>query len=137
MSTGVITVKADADLAEVADLLDRRKLQRVPVMSNGKLVGILTKSDLVRALVARLGAAPAEPAGDAKEILAAIHKRTRRETWLDTSLVNINVEGTVAQISGLAASADQRRALRLLVEDTPGVSRVEDRMTIRPTAPMI
>jgi CBS domain-containing protein len=137
MSTNVITVEADTDLAQVADVLERRNLQRVPVMRDGKLAGILTKGDLVRALVARLRAVPAGAAGDAKATLAAINERMRREAWLDTSLVNVDVEGTVAQLSGLAASADQRRALRLLVEDTPGVSRVDDRMTIKPSAPMV
>lgn len=137
MSTGVITVDAGSDLADVADLLDRRKLKRVPVMSEGKLAGILTKGDLVKALVARFRAMPAKPAGDAQAILATINERIRREAWLDTSLVNINVEGTIAELSGLAASADQRRALRLLVEDTPGVSDVADRLTVKPARPMV
>lgn len=137
MSTGVVTVDAATDLAEVADLLERRNLQRVPVMSDGKLRGMLTKGDLVRALAARLRATTAGPAGNPQEILAAIHGRIRREAWLDTSLININVEGAVVELSGLAASADQRRALRLLVEDTPGVGGVEDRMTLKPRTHMV
>ena len=137
MSSSVVTVDAAADLADVADLLERRKLQRVPVMSEGRLQGMLTKGDLVRALVARLRATSAEPPRDAQAILAAIHERIRREAWLDTSLVNIDVEGTVVELSGLAASADQRRALRLLIEDTPGVSGIDDRMTLKPRAHMV
>jgi CBS domain-containing protein len=137
MSTGVVTVEASTDLAEVADLLERRKVQRVPVMSDGKLIGILTKGDIVRALVARLRAAPAGAPGDAKALLAAINERMHHQGWLDTSLINVDVEGTVAELSGLVASADQRRALRVLVEETPGVSRVDDRMTIKPRTPMI
>lgn len=132
MTRTVTTVDAEAGLGDVADLLDRKNLKRVPVMSDGKLVGMLTRGDLVRALLVRQTAADAAAPSDAQGVEAAIKARMRREAWLDTSLVNFSVSGTAVELSGMAASADQRRALRLLVEDTPGVSRVDDRLGIKP-----
>jgi len=137
MTTGVITIEAAADRGEAADLLERKHLKRVPVVDSGKLVGILTRGDLVKALAARLRAAPPPASTNAEVLLAAIRQRVHREAWLDSTLINIDMEGSVAQLSGLAASADQRRALRLLVEDTPGVSRVDDKLTVRPSVPMV
>jgi CBS domain-containing protein len=137
MSTRVVTIDADADLGAVADLLDRRKLKRLPVTKDGRLVGIITQGDLVRALVAQQVHGAGGPPADSASVLSAIQQRMRRETWLDSSLVNVAVKDGVAEISGLAASADQRRALRLLVEDTPGVMRVEDNLRLKPTGPMV
>ena len=131
MTTSVITVDADTDLGAVADLLERKNLKRVPVTSGGKLVGMITRGDLVRAFVARAAAAESA-AGAGQDVLAAVRERMRREAWLDSSLVNVRVDGGVVELAGLAASADQRRALRLLVEDTPGVSRVDDKLGIKP-----
>lgn len=138
MSTSVVTIDADADLGAVADLLDRRKLKRAPVVKDGRLVGIITRGDLVRALVARQqgaggGGAPSDPG----EVLQAIQQRMKRETWLDSALVSVEIKNGVAMLSGLAASADQRRALRLLVEDTPGVTRVEDNLHLKTVGPMV
>lgn len=132
MTTSVITVDAGTDLGDVADLLERKNLKRVPVTSGGKLVGMITRGDLVRAFLARQQAAAASGPSDDKVILAAINERLRREAWLDASLINIRVEGAAVELAGLAASADQRRAVRLLVEDTPGVTSVEDKLGIKP-----
>ncbi len=132
MSTKVVSVDAGMDLGQVADLLDRRKLKRVPVVEGGRLVGIITRGDLVRALVAQQSQTTgAEAAGDGA-VLAAVQERMHREGWLDSSLVTVVIKQGVAELSGLAASSDQRRALRLLVEDTPGVARVEDNLRLRP-----
>ena len=133
MTRTVTTAEADMDLGDVADLLERKKLKRVPVMSGGKLVGMLTRGDLVRALLLQQSAAGSAPS-DAASIEAAVQRRMKREAWLDTSLVNIKVTGNDVELTGLAASADQRRALRLLVEDTPGVKRVDDRLGVKPGA---
>lgn len=50
MSRCVVSVKADAELRDVADILDKHRIKRVPVMEEGRLVGIVTRGDLVRAL---------------------------------------------------------------------------------------
>ena len=118
--------------AAETDLLDRRKLKRVPVVDGGALVGIITRGDLVRALVAQQSQTTGAEAADDGAVLAAVQERMHREGWLDSSLVTVVIKQGVAELSGLAASSDQRRALRLLVEDTPGVARVEDNLRLRP-----
>jgi len=137
MSSKVVTVEANTELGAVADLLERRRLKRVPVLADGTLVGIITRGDLVRALVARQREAVKVQPGSSEQVLQAIRERMQRESWLDSALVNVSVDNGVARLSGLAASTDQRRALRLLVEDTPGVVSVEDQLGIKPRAPMV
>ncbi|MGE0765667.1 MAG: CBS domain-containing protein [Hyphomicrobiaceae bacterium] len=137
MSTRVVTVDAHADLGSVADLLERRKLKRLPVVEGGRLVGMITRGDLVRALVMQQGLNGGGAPADAATVRRAIQDRMRRESWLDSALVNVDVKDGVARLSGLAASAEQLRALRLLVEDTPGVMAVEDGLRVKPSAPMV
>lgn len=138
MSANVVTIDADADLGAVADLLERRRLKRLPVVKDGRLVGIITRGDLVRALVARQeGQHAGGTPSDGASVMAAIQQRMQRESWLDCSLVSVDVTDGVAQLNGMAASADQRRAVRLLVEDTPGVIRVVDNLHVKPVGPMV
>jgi CBS domain-containing protein len=137
MTKQVVTVDPDADLAFVADLLDRRKLKRVPVVKDGRVVGIITRGDMVRALVMSQSALKAPLPRDTEELVQSINERMQQVKWLDSSLVSVSVKDGVAELTGLAASTDQRRALRVLVEDTPGVVRVDDKMHVKPTAPMV
>jgi CBS domain-containing protein len=137
MTKQVVTVDPDADLAFVADLLDRRKLKRVPVVKDGRVVGIITRGDMVRALVMSQSALKAPLPRDTEELVQSINERMQQVKWLDSSLVSVSVKDGVAELTGLAASTDQRRALRVLVEDTPGVVRVDDKMHVKPAAPMV
>ena len=130
MSTSVISVDAETELARVADILDRRNLKRLPVLSDGKLVGIITQGDLVRAL-AGTKSKPADAEIDDKSLSQDIDRRMRAAQWLHGNIVNVVVENGVVQLVGMVPSQDQRHALRILAEETPGVVRVEDRLVIR------
>ena len=55
MTRDVVTVTEETNLAEVATLLETHRIKRVPVMREGKIVGIVSRSNLVRALGAALG----------------------------------------------------------------------------------
>lgn len=133
MSSAVVTVAADAELRAVADVLDRRRLKRVPVVSDSKLVGIITRGDLVRALAdAQRG--PQGGTVDDQALSKSIAERMRRETWLNAGLVNVQVKDGAVELFGVVPSADQRRALRILVEETPGVTKVEDLLRVGPVS---
>ena len=53
MSTPVISIAEETSLGEIAELLTTHRIKRVPVVCDGRLVGIVSRADLVRALVAR------------------------------------------------------------------------------------
>lgn len=129
MSRPVVSVDADAELIEVADTFDRYKIKRVPVVSGGKVAGMITRSDLVRALSRAKGAA-AEPGGQAGTLHAAIMDKVRQQSWLDASYINWSVSGGRVRISGYVPSDEQRQALKVLIEEVPGVESVEDQLAI-------
>jgi CBS domain-containing protein len=51
MSAPVITVGEETNLREIAQILTTRRMKRVPVVRDGRIVGIVSRADLVRALV--------------------------------------------------------------------------------------
>lgn len=131
MSKAVVSVSPETSLADLADLLDKRKLKRVPVVANGKPVGMITRSDLVRALVQQTAKAD-QAAVAAADLASAVRERMRKESWLDASLMTVSAKDGVVELIGLAASEEQRRAVKVLAEATPGVKRVEERLQIMP-----
>jgi CBS domain-containing protein len=129
MSRHVVSVQADDDLQRVADVLDTHRIKRVPVMGAGKLVGLITRGDLVRAL-SRLEFTKTARALDDGSIQKALIDKMRSESWLDSSYVSVTVRDGVVELWGLIKSADQRNGLKVLVEETEGVKQVEDHLKV-------
>jgi CBS domain-containing protein len=131
MTRFVVSVSEDTLLSEVAEILDTHRIRQVPVMQDGKLVGMISRSDLVRKLAEVSISAPAvRPANGVLQ--KAIWERVRAEPWLDAALVNIAVRDGVVELWGAVASHEQRRALRILVEGVAGVQKVEDNVGLLP-----
>ena len=130
MTRRVVSVGEDAPLERIADLLERHGVKRLPVVRDGKLVGIVSRADLVRALAA---APPRATTGsrDDRGIDAALHAKLRALSWLNTAYLNVVVENGRVGLYGLVDSADQRRALKALAESIPGVLGVDDRLSDR------
>jgi CBS domain-containing protein len=129
MTADVVAVAPDTDLAEIARILERRRIKRVPVIDKGRLVGIVSRANLLRGLVAYRHS----PAGlDAKsdpDLARAVEERLSREAWIDLRRLNIVVTGGVVHLWDAIDSAERRRALALAAAEIPGVARVEDHLT--------
>jgi len=131
MTRVVVSVSETASLAEVADTLDTHRVRQVPVVASGRLVGMVSRADMVRALAEVSITAPAaRPEGGALQ--KAIWDQIKTQPWLKTSYVNLAVKDGVVDLWGAVDSEDQRRALRVLVEGVPGVTKVEDNVTLMP-----
>jgi CBS domain-containing protein len=127
MTRDVATVAPDTPLAAIATLLERRRIKRVPVLDEGHVVGIVSRSDLVHALVsaARAGA-PAGPIAD-DAIRALVLAELRRQGWWRKELSGVTVEQGVVTFAGLIESESERLAARVAAETVPGVHRVVDK----------
>jgi CBS domain-containing protein len=131
MTRLVVSVSKDAQLSEVAEILDTHRIRQVPVMEDGSFVGMISRADLVR----KLAEATITPSASRPEngvLQKAIWHRIKAEGWVHSALVNIVVNDGVVELWGAVASDDQRRALHLLVEGVNGVRRVEDHVGLLP-----
>ena len=129
MSRCVVAVRDDADLRDVADVLDRHRFKRVPVLQGGRLVGIITHGDLVRALSQAQVGEGARRTPDAA-LHKALRSRIRTQPWINDSYVTVAVNDGVVDLCGFVETPDQHNALRALVEGTEGVRGVDDKVVV-------
>jgi tellurite resistance protein TerC len=125
MSKDLKTVTEDMPLAEAAQLLFVLGVKTLPVVGDGKLVGILSRSDIVRTL-GRLGSELTSSVSTDAEIVDAIGTRISRSGWLSPQQVGFDVNEGAVSLRGTLSSDDQHAALVALVEGVPGVRTVDD-----------
>jgi CBS domain-containing protein len=128
MTRDVIALAEDAPLSEVAALLERKRIRRVPVTRDGKLVGIVSRSNLVQALASVIGDGDREPAETDRRIRLELLSRLGRQSWTDFGSRNIMVGDGVVHLWGLVGSPQERNALVALAGGVPGVTAVRDEM---------
>lgn len=130
MTRTVISVKPNTDVAAVADLMEKSAVKRIPVVdAQNRLVGIITRRDLIAA-VAR-GPGKMKRSTDA-DISAALRERIRTNTRMGETLINFAVTKGRVELSGLAPSEEERDAVRVMAETTPGVRAVSDMVRVLP-----
>ena len=129
MSRYVISVRDDAELRDVADILDKRRIKRVPVVQADHLVGIITRGDLVRAL-SQAQISKAVENIDNAALHATLHDRLRSQPWVNDNYISLAVNDGIVELWGFVDTVEQRDALRILVEETDGVKRVDDRIRV-------
>lgn len=130
MTKKVVTVAPDALLRVAADLLDRHRLKRLPVVSGGKLVGIVSRADLLRALAGAL-TRPVSSAPDDAALREAVLAALRAQPWGKLATRGtVMVENGTVHLWGTVMSDAERRACVIAAEAVPGVKSVADHMTL-------
>jgi CBS domain-containing protein len=131
MTWPVISTTPDASLAEVATLLDRYRIKRVPVLDNGALIGIISRADLLRGLIGtRPEAAASASAQDDARIRETLLKRLENEPWANIASMNILVTDGVVELWGFIGSEAERQAFCVAAQSTPGVRAVQDHLAV-------
>jgi CBS domain-containing protein len=132
MTRPVSTVREDATLGDIAQLLEERRIKRVPVVREARLVGIVSRADLLRALASGKAPAPVPAAVDDQTIRNQILDTMREEELATIGYVNVVVTDGIVHLWGMVGSAAERAALRVAAESTPGVRAVEDHLAKAP-----
>jgi len=131
MTRNVIVVTEDTAVPEIADLLEKHRIKRVPVVREGCVVGIVSRANLLQALVARPAGSGVATSGDDRALREAVFAAVKA-TGSRTIYVNVLVTEGVAHLWGMAHSEAERAAMRVAAETVPGVKRVEERISILP-----
>jgi CBS domain-containing protein len=129
MTPSVITASENTELAEIASLLERNRIKRVPIVRDGKLIGIVSRSNLLQALAAAGTRKAKAPAGDLA-LREAVIAAFKHHAWTPDLTVNVTVQDGQVSLYGLVASEDERRALRVAAEEVAGVGKVADQLTL-------
>lgn len=129
MTRHVVTVAPDTPLAAVARLLEEKHIKRVPVVENGRLVGIVSRADLLRALAAKQ---PETVSADDRELRERLLRELEKAGLDYHPYVNIVVADGVVHLWGIVSSRREAEALRVAAENVEGVKAVESHLAVRP-----
>jgi CBS-domain-containing membrane protein len=129
MTRPVVSVTEDVHVAEVARLFGSRRIKRVPVLRDGRLVGIVSRADLLGGLAR---ARDASTHADDKTLRETILSRLRAAPWARGEMVNVTVNDGAVELLGFADSREQKHAIRALAENVAGTHVVHDRLQILP-----
>ncbi len=125
MTADPIFVTEDDSLQTVVELMERRRIKRLPVMRDGRLVGIVSRANLVHAVVG-LARDSQAPAGDDAAIYNQVLKAIGDQPW--AGQVKAVVEGGIVELSGVILDERERTACIVAAENVAGVKEVHDHL---------
>ena len=127
MTRDVVSIAPATPLAEVVALMQARRVKRLPVLEHGRLSGIVSRADLLRALQQLLPKVATAAISDA-DIRRRILAEVDQQRWAPRASIDIKVENGRVELRGLILHEGEREALRVLAENTPGVKSVTDQL---------
>jgi len=124
----VISVTPQDPITKVVDLMEHWRIKRLPVIEGERLVGIISRANLIRALLEHLPKPAAETTASDSEIRERILAEIAKEHWVPRDSVDVRVENGVAELYGSITDERERTALQVLAENVLGVKAVRDRL---------
>jgi CBS domain-containing protein len=128
MSRDVIVARADSEVSDIAESLQAHRIKRLPIVMDRKLVGIVSRRDILRII---LEAPSASLPKEDESIRLAVRTRLRADLGLTQQKVQVSVENGQITIDGQVESDLKRKAIRVLVESL-GIGGYRDRLRVTP-----
>lgn len=134
MTREVVTVSDTTELADIADLLETKHIKRVPVLRDGKLAGIVSRANLVRAVAAAPRATATD--GDDRSMRAKLLAELKNQEWAHGWAADVIVQDRVVHLwFSSEQPAEERQAMRIAAENVAGVRGVEQHIVPAPVFP--
>lgn len=127
MTTTVVTASPDTPLHEIADLMERHGVKRIPIVEKDEVTGVVSRANLVQALASAKKDMSAEDTDEA--LREAVVAQISRQPW-GQSIVNVIVRDGAVDLWGIVDSAEEKAAVRIAAERIPGVRSVNDNLRI-------
>ena len=131
MTRKVITARPATSLRDIAALLEKNRIKRVPIVANGKVVGIVSRANLIQALASLRKESEQSTASDSmirKKVMAQL----RSEQWSKNSILNATVEGGKVKLWGVVDSETEKEAARVAAEQVAGILAIENNVVVLP-----
>ena len=129
MTKEVVTINEQEPLDRIAMLFEERGIKRTPVLRGGKVVGIVSRANLLRSLAAKK---ITYPAPSDNQIRSAILATAAEDAAIRVVLVDVTVDDGVVHLWGNTASEAERDAFRVVAENTKGVKEVQNHIRVLP-----
>jgi CBS domain-containing protein len=128
MTRNVITVEEDTPLNEIASLLERHHIKRVPVLNRGRLTGIVSRANLLHGLANTIIEHHEPGAAKDRQLRNELIKTLLADSKLDAALVNVTVSDGNVKLWGTVENIDDAAEVENTVKTTPGVKSVENNL---------
>ena len=128
MTPKVVTVAKETPLHEIASLLEKDHIKRVPVVDDGRLIGIVSRANLLHGLTAMGAQITGSNSPDDKAIRETLIGVLSNAAGLDTRLINVIVNDGVVQLWGLIDSPTEKKAAQVAAENIPGVKSIQNNL---------
>src|SRR4051812_39550502 len=135
MTEPVVTIVPGMPVEEIAHLMAERQIKRVPVVESGRLVGIVSRGDVLRAAYERLLALEDEQSGQTPsdaQIVDRLLTELRDEPWAEVNHIRPSCQEGQVTLQGEVESEAEREAVEVAARGVVGVRSVANRLVIRP-----
>jgi CBS domain-containing protein len=126
MTTSPLTITEDAALAEIVDIMERNNVKRLPVMNGDRVVGIVSRANLLQAVASMARQVP-DPTADDDHIRKRVIDALERNEWCPFGL-NVIVRDGIVHLSGVITDESARQAAVVAAENVDGVKKVHDHL---------
>jgi CBS domain-containing protein len=131
MTTNVVTAKPTTPLRDIATVLEKNRIKRVPIVVKGQVVGIVSRANIIQAL-AELREEPERTTTSDFIIRKKVMKQIKSGKWSKGSLLNLTVHDGKVRLWGVVDSEAEKQAVRVAAELVEGVKAVENNVTVLP-----
>jgi predicted transcriptional regulator len=127
MTADVLTAGPDTPVRELADMMERNGVKRIPIVVDGQVVGVVSRANLVQALASGMHEVVRLDSDEAlrQAVVAALDAKA----W-GRSLVNVIVRDGKVDLWGVVDNEDVRKAIRIAAERVAGVDGVNDNLRV-------
>lgn len=140
MTRRVVMADADAPLGEVAELMLKHGIKRVPIIERGAVVGIVSRIDLLQGLLSQQKPAsptaisPADKPPTDETLCQRVEEAFRQQSWAAAWQIDIVVQHGVAHLWGVVPDEQLRRAFQVAAEQVPAIAAVDNHIHVVPRA---
>jgi len=137
MTPDPVTITEDTGLDEVVSLMEQRRVKRLPVVRGPRLVGIVSRANLLHALASVARELPSGAKTD-PGIRDQILSELARQTWVPRDFINVVVRNGVVELWGTIFDERERQAAKVAAENVAGVNEVRDHLVwVEPMSGMV
>lgn len=133
MTKDVVTAGEDTTLGDLVDLMEKHDIKRIPIVRGAIVVGVVSRADLLRALLSREPDRPVlQPTDRAlrENVVDALENRRWTSRWP----INVYANDGVVHLWGFVEGKEVRDAYRVAAESVPGVWRVKNHLRTMPAS---
>jgi CBS domain-containing protein len=130
MTRDVITANPETQVCDIASLMEKSSVRRVPIVKDGKVVGIVSRANLLQALASAPSEAGAQEKVDDSALREKVEARLSAQAWTKPWQLNVIVHDGIVDLWGVVHSQIEKTAARVATERVPGVRAVVDNLVV-------